>query len=93
MITPTSTFVLSFSSGEYSHKYQITSIKYECTRLGWSWVYIIQEGGDASDNLSNFLNLKFKLEEEKSNTQGNTFALILECGFSLLLVSNDQNLN
>ena len=37
--------------------------------LGWSRVYIILEGGDASDNLSNFLNLKFKLEE-KSNTQG-----------------------
>ena len=39
--------------------------------MGWSWVYIILEGGDASDNLSNFLNLKFKLEE-KSNIQGNT---------------------
>ena len=34
-------------------------------------MYIILEGGDASDNLSNFLNLKFKLEE-KSNIQGNT---------------------
>ena len=43
-------------------------------------MYILLEGADASDNLSNFLNLKFKLEEEKSNTQGNTFALILECG-------------
>ena len=35
----------------------------------------ILEGGDASDNFSNFLNLKFKLEEEKSNTQGNTLKL------------------
>ena len=34
-------------------------------------MYIILEGGDASDNLSNFLNLKFKLEE-KSNIQGYT---------------------
>ena len=37
-----------------------------------SWVYIILEGGDGSDNLSNFLNLKFNLEEEKFNTEGNT---------------------
>ena len=55
--------------------------------LGWSRVYIILEGGDASDNLSNFLNLKFKLEE-KSNTQGNTgsihiialFLALIQCG-------------
>ena len=44
-----------------------TTSKKICTRLARSVYH--PEGGDVSDNLSNFLNLKFK-PAEKSNTQG-----------------------
>ena len=51
-----------------------TTSKKICTRLAWSVYH--PEGGDVSDNLSNFLNLKFK-PAEKSNTQGVAQILIL----------------
>ena len=51
-----------------------TTPKKICTRLAWSVYH--PEGGDVSDNLSNFLNLKFK-PAEKSNTQGVAQILIL----------------